>query len=70
MKNPSTRRANQWAYPPDSDTLAPREQIKFLPDEDEETTTTATNQEDENEPANINLESLSIDQESTVSSTT
>ena len=36
MKNPSTRRANQWPYPPDSDLLAPREQIKFLPDEDDE----------------------------------
>jgi len=44
-----------------------------LPDEDEETTaaaTTAATEENENEPANLNLETLSIDQEPTVSPTT
>jgi hypothetical protein len=68
VKNPSTRRANQWPYPPDSDTLAPREQLRFLPDEDEDTPTTTTVNQGQtaddapmtNEPSNFNFEGLAI----------
>jgi predicted type IV restriction endonuclease len=69
VKNPSTRRANQWPYPPDSDTLAPREQMKFLPDEDDnaEINTNEKNNSDgtsnDIETANLNFDSLSLDQQ-------
>ena len=65
VKNPSTRRANQWPYPPDSDTLAPREQLKFLPDEDEDITTVNQGQNADDvpptsEPSNLNFDGLTI----------
>lgn len=67
VKNPSTRRANQWPYPPDSVTLAPREQMKFLPDEEEEDT--AVNQEttaevavNDSETNQFNFDGLSLSQ--------
>jgi len=78
VKNPSTRRANQWPYPPDSDTLAPREQMKFLPDEDDDD----VNANEKNnldgtsndiETTNLNFDTLSIGQhpqDTTVSSST
>ena len=58
VKNPSTRHANQWPYPPDSDTLAPREQVKFLPDEDEDPITTVKT--DEIEPSQLNVDRLTL----------
>ncbi len=67
VKNPSTRRANQWPYPPDSDTLAPREQMKFLPDEDDEINTNEKINQDgalnDNETTNLNFDTLSIGQQ-------
>ena len=67
VKNPSTRRANQWPYPPDADTLAPREQIKFLPDEDENTNPGEKSNPDgaanETEVNNLNFDALSLDQQ-------
>ncbi|CAF1284076.1 unnamed protein product [Adineta ricciae] len=67
VKNPSTRRANQWPYPPDADTLAPREQIKFLPDEDENTNPNEKSNPDgtanETEANNLNFDALSLDQQ-------
>lgn len=74
MKNPSTRRANQWPYPPDSDTLAPREQLKFLPDEDEDPPSTDKLQSDgsnnDQETVNLHFDTLSIGQDTTVPSAT
>ena len=70
VKNPSTRRANQWPYPPDSVTLAPREQMKFLPDEEEEADI-AVNQGvstsegpvvNDSEPNQLNFDGLSLTQ--------
>lgn len=70
VKNPSTRRANQWPYPPDSDTLAPREQMKFLPDEDNEINPNEKLQQDsapnEHEASNLHFETLSLGQDTTV----
>ncbi|CAF1323566.1 unnamed protein product [Rotaria sordida] len=67
VKNPSTRRANQWPYPPDSDTLAPREQIKFLPDEDDDTNINNKNIQEgtlnDIEIPNLNFDTLSIGQQ-------
>jgi hypothetical protein len=67
VKNPSTRHANQWPYPADSDTLAPREQIKFLPDEDDDTTTNDKNNQDgtlnDIETTNLNFDALSFGQQ-------
>jgi hypothetical protein len=77
VKNPSTRRANQWPYPPDSDTLAPREQMKFLPDEEDDTNANDKINQDaisnDIETTNLNFDTLSLGQqlqETTVSSTT
>ena len=73
VKNPSTRRANQWPYPPDSDTLAPREQLKFLPDEDDENNPNDKQQDGistDHESANLNFETLSLGQDPPVSVST
>lgn len=67
MKNPSTRRANQWPYPPDSDTLAPREQMKFLPDEDETTTTTVKSDDGDPTASQLNLDRLTLNPSSETS---
>ncbi len=70
VKNPSTRRANQWPYPPDSDTLAPREQMKFLPDEDDEPNPNEKNHQDglsnDTETTNLNFDTLSLGPDTTV----
>ncbi|CAF1575039.1 unnamed protein product [Adineta steineri] len=68
VKNPSTRRANQWPYPPDSDTLAPREQMKFLPDEDDEPLNTnekntSDSTSNDIETTNLNFDNLSLGQQ-------
>ena len=67
VKNPSTRRANQWPYPPDSVTLAPREQMKFLPDEEEEDIavnqgTTSEGTVNDSEANQLNFDGLSLSQ--------
>ena len=68
VKNPSTRRANQWPYPPDSVTLAPREQMKFLPDEEEEEDiavnqgTTSEGTVNDSETNQLNFDGLSLSQ--------
>lgn len=72
MKNPSTRRANQWPYPPDSDTLAPREQLKFLPDEEEEIPpnekTHPDSSNNDHETVNLQFDTLSLGHDTTVPS--
>jgi len=77
VKNPSTRRANQWPYPPDSDTLAPREQMKFLPDDDDEPNPNEKNNQEgtlnDIDTTNLNFDTLSLGQqfqETTVPSST